>query len=67
METNFYKQNQEHFLFLLQKRDFSEALEVPWVGQTRVLMEEEEHSPCLPLRPTQLGFQMIPPSINRQM
>ena len=60
IETNFYRHNQEHFLFLFQMDDFSAALEDPWVWQNRVLMEEE-HSPCLRLRPTQWGFQLIPP------
>ena len=31
IETNFYKRNQEHFLFLFQKDDFFVAWEVPWV------------------------------------
>ena len=46
------KHNRVQFPFFLQKRDFSAAWEVPWVWQTRVFMEEE-HSPCLLLRPTQ--------------
>ena len=55
IETNFYRHNQEHFLFLLQKPDFTAVWEVPWVWQTRALMEEE-NSPCLALHPTQWGF-----------
>ena len=63
IETNFYRHNQEHFLFLLQKHDFSATWEVPWVWQSRVFLE---HSPCLLLHPTQWGFQLIHrPSINR--
>ena len=61
--TNFYRHNQEHFLFLFQIDDFSAAWEDPWIWQTRVLIEEE-HSPCLPLRPTQWGFQ-TDPSIDK--
>ena len=44
IETKFQKHNRAHFLFLLQKRNLSAAWDVPWVWQTRVLMEEEEHS-----------------------
>ena len=43
---------------MLQKRNISAVWEVRWVWHPRVLMEEE-NSPCLPLRPTQWGFQMI--------
>ena len=67
IETNLYKHNKEHFLFWFQKGDFFVAWEVPWVWQTRVLIEQEENSPCLPPRPTQCGSQLILPSINRQM
>ena len=42
IETNFYKHNRVHFQFLLQKRDFSRAWEVPWVSQVWVLMEQED-------------------------
>ena len=42
IETNFYKHNKEHLLFWFQKGDFLVASEVPWVWQTRVLMEQEE-------------------------
>ena len=31
IETNFYKHNQEHFLFLLRMNDFSAAWEVPGI------------------------------------
>ena len=66
IETNVYRHNQEHFLFLLQKPDLSAVWEVPWVWQTRALMEEE-NSPCLALHPTQWGFQLIHRSKNCQM
>ena len=38
IETNFYRHNREHFLFLVQMDDVSAAWEVPWVWQTRVLL-----------------------------
>ena len=31
IETNFYRHNQEHFLFLFQMDDFFAAREDPWV------------------------------------
>ena len=67
IETNFYKQIRVHFLFLLHMDDFSAVWQVPWVLQTRVSMEEEENSPCLAPHPTQWGFQLILPSMNRRM
>ena len=60
IETNFNRRNQEHFLSIFQMDNFSAAQEDLWFWQTRVLMEEE-HSLCLPLRPTQWGFQLIRP------
>ena len=50
IQTNFYRHNRVHFLFLLQKHDSSAAWEVRLDAQTRVLLE---HFPCLPLHPTQ--------------
>ena len=64
IEANFYKHNRVHLLFLLQKHNFSVIWAVRLDAQTRVLMEQEEHSPCLPLRPTQWGFQLIPQSVK---
>ena len=67
IETNFYTLNWVHFPFMLKTHDFSVIWGV-WVdAQTRVLLLLELNSPCLPLRPTQWGFQLIPPSINRLM
>ena len=65
IETNFYKQNQEKSLFLSQMDNFSAVWEVSRVWHIRVLMEE--NSLCLALRPTQWAFQLIHPSIKRQM
>ena len=46
--TNFYKHNQEHFLFLFQLSDLSAMNGVALVSQRLVLLEAS--SPCLPLR-----------------
>ena len=67
IETNFYKHKRAHFPFFLQKHDFSVIWGVRVDAQTRVLLLLELNSPCPPLHPTQWGFQLIPPSINRHM
>ena len=51
IETNFSKQNQEHFLFSFQMDDFSAMQWFVLVSQRLVLLlEEEDSSPCVPLR-----------------
>ena len=64
-EINFYKHNQEHFVFLCEKEDFSAVQGDVLVSQKLVLLEEES-SPCLPLRRTERGFLLNLPSPNRQ-
>ena len=66
IETNFYKQNQEHFLFLFQMDDFSTMQVVVLVSQRLLLLEQEESSPCLPLRRAEWGFLLNFPSLSRQ-
>ena len=56
IEKYFYKHNQEHFLFLFQKNNFSAIQRVVLVSQRLVLLLLEESSLCLPLRRGEWGF-----------
>ena len=51
--------SQTHFLVESEMDGFSVIWRVRWVAQTVLSMEE--NSPYLPLRPTQWGFQLLPP------
>ena len=66
IETIFQKHNQEHFLFLFQKDDFSAMQGAVLVYQGLVLLEEQDSSPCFPLRRAEWGFLLNPPSASRQ-
>ena len=65
IETNFYKHNQDHFLFLFQMDQFSAKQGVVSVSQRLVLLLLEESSPCLPLRTSRMGFSAEPPPTSK--
>ena len=60
-ETEFCIRSQAHFLVDSRMGHFSVIWGVRLDAQTLVLLLLELNSPCLPIRPTQCGFQLISP------
>ena len=65
IETNFCQGNEEQFLFLFQMDNFSAMQGVVLVSQRLVLLEEES-SPCLPLCRAEWSFRLNLPSPSSQ-